>query len=43
MLDNERDFDAPPMSPISEGFNEGDMNSGNNDTIALPHSCYCVY
>ena len=34
--DSECDFDAPPMSPISEGFNEGDMNSGNNDTNALP-------
>jgi len=36
--DSEIDFDAPPMSPISESFHETDTGAENDDSNALPVS-----
>jgi len=35
---SEIDFDAPPMSPISESFHETDTGAENDDYNALPVS-----
>lgn len=43
--DSESDFDAPPISPISEGIHEADTDTGNDDSnaILVSHITVCAH